>query len=450
MIQRYGYLFQQVNYLNSFLQNHGLCQKIFSTPHFLCFALRRPGETLWLYLGRGGEYQGIWVSKVAPPAGARIQDTFLSLARKHLITPWLSIKLDKLDRIILIKSSYFSKQQSFFFFWNGNDSYFLQHYFSQQSNSWISHKSWSSKDKIESEFEISQIELFEFFNEVGRKDLPDKLLPEAEAAEATLNHQMERYMVKINGHQTLSNLPSKKYLRKISNIKKDLEKLSHYNTLKNFLETNPANIPNELIFGDLKIKFPEQMTVEQKRNFAFNKLKNWKKNYVFMKDRLANEELSPTKNILPKPEKIIKPIWKSIDKKAKTILPATSANLGNCDFYQLPKFHASIAVGKSAQANDQLRNSWSQKTDYWFHLQDMPSAHVYIRPQDKFIFSQELFNLIGTLLLAESNSNATSASLIYCLEKDLKSIKGKSGTVKYKNEKRILFFIDKNFKDELK
>lgn len=441
MIQRYGYLFLQVNYLNSFLQNHGLCQKIFSTAHFLCFGLRRPGETIWLYLGRGGEYQGFWLSKVSPPSTARIQDKFLSLARKHLITPWHSIKLDHFDRIILVKSFYFAKYQYFLMFWNGNDSYFLQHYYNEQSNTWITHKSWNSNDKIENEQELSDTSLFEFFNEVGRKNLPDKLIPEPQGAEATLSYQIERYLSKLNNSQENNlNLPNKKHLKKLSNIKKDLEKLSHFNSLKSFLDTNPMEIPHELIFGELKIKFPKDMNVEQKRNFAFNKLKNWKKNYLFMQERLATEEVVPSAIINIKQEKVLKPIWKSTEKKSKPISLSLSVSFHQCEFFDLPNFHAKAALGKSAQANDQLRNSWSNKTDYWFHLTDMPSAHLYIRPLEKFVLSQELFNWVGSTLLAQGKSSMTSGNLLYCLAKDLKPIKGSAGTVRYKNEKRVLFF----------
>jgi predicted ribosome quality control (RQC) complex YloA/Tae2 family protein len=442
MIQRYGYLLLQVNYLNSFLQNHGLCQKIFSTPHFLCFGLRRPGETIWLYLGRGGEYQGFWLSKTSPPSTSRIQDTFLSLARKHLITPWISLKLDSFDRIISIKSSFYAKHQYFLMFWNGNDSYFLLHYHNEQKNCWIVHKSWSSNDKIELDVEISEDKLFDYFNDVGRKDLPDKQVPDEVSAEGTLAHQIERYIAKLNqGLEHHSNTHNKKQLRKLSNIKKDLEKLSHFNNLKNFLDTNPVTIDDELRFGDLKIKFPKGMNVEQKRNFAFNKLKNWKKNYVFMQERLSNEELAPSNSFTVKPEKILKPIWKNTEKKSKATSATSSAStFNNCDFFELPDFHASAALGKSAQANDQLRNSWSKKSDYWFHLQDMPSAHLYIRPTEKFVLSQELFNLIGSTLLEQGNSSITSGNLIYCLAKDLKPVKGSAGSVRFKNEKRVLFF----------
>lgn len=455
MIQRYGYLLYQVNHLNSFLQNHGLCQKIFSTPHFLCFSIRRPGESIWVYIGRGGEYQGLWISKTAPPSNARIQDTFLSLIRKHLITPWHLLKLDQLDRIILIKTSYFGKFQSFLYFWNGNDSYFLQHFYNELTNSWVIHKSWNTKLKIEIENELTETELFEIFNEVGRKNLPDKILPEESSVASVLSHQMERYLVKYTTTNDNSDKfeHSKKHLRKLTNIKKDLEKLSHYNTLKEYLDTNPEAIPDELVFGSLKIKFPLMMNLEQRRNFAFNKLKSWKKNYLFMQDRLTNEQATPTTLQPQKVEKIIKPIWRSIDQKKSQASDAAATtqknNFTNCSFHRIDTFHATIAIGKSATANDQLRNSWSKKTDYWFHLLDMTSAHIFVRPMDDFILSQDFFNFIGSLLLSQSNSTATSANMVYCLAKDLRPVKGQAGSVKYKNEKKVLFFFTPTYSQHL-
>ena len=442
MIQRYGYLHNQVYHLNSFLQNYGQCQKIYSTPHFLCFSLRRPSESLWIYLGRGGEFQGLWMSKSAPDATLRIQDTFLSLVRKYLISPWNQIILDQLDRIICIKANYFGKFQYFLFFWHGYESYFLQHYFDIDKKLWVLHKSWDSNNKIQFDCEQGLESLFSIFDEVGRRNLNDKTIPSQEESKIASAHQLEIYFAK---NLNINQLPQKnpKQLRKIENIKQDLEKLSQFNSLKNYLDTYPENIPDNLNFNGLKIKFAETMSNEQRRNFAFIKLKNWRKNYELMNLRLNNEQQklkdSPKK---PKLDRIIGPVWKS--KKHHTT-KTNKTEFTDCLFYKSEKFNVLLAIGKTALANDRLRNSWSIKSDYWFHLTDQPSAHLYVRFLGAINFSMDLLSSIGSILLTQSNLKTTSCNLIYCLAKDLKSIKGQAGAVTFKNEKRIMVFFDKNW-----
>ena len=395
-------------------------------------------------MGRGGDYQGLWVTKVAPPSKARIQDAFLALTRKHLITPWESVKLDKLDRIISIKSSFYGQSQYFLFFWGGAQSYFLQHYFEEKSQSWILHKSWDTQNKTFSKDQILEKDLFPYFDDVGRKNLPDKASPDTNTMKSITQLQMEKYL-NIIERQSLDNTLNKKQQRKIINIKKDLNKLSVFNELKTYLEKYPLDIPDVLSFGELKIKFPPESSLEQKRNLAFNKLKNWKKNYALMQERLIKEESTPMQQQNTLAEKIIKPIWKSqskissLESKSKK-LQKPQMQFENCKFLYWEEFKVHIAIGKTAQANDQLRNTWSKKTDYWFHLEGMPSAHLYLRGEGQIMLSKELFERIGELLLTESGYQMISATLIYCQAKDLKSIKGLPGSVRFKNEKRVAFF----------
>ncbi len=394
-------------------------------------------------MGRGADYQGLWVSKNSPPSNIRIQDTFLSLLRKHLISTWLSLKLDQLDRIISFKSVYYGKVQYFQFFWSGNHSYFLQFFYDHDKSHWILHKSWDSQNKVSHELELPEEELFHCFDAVGRKNLPDKSILNTVNIESILGLQIEKYSNSFK-ENSISNISNKKYDKKIKNIQSDLQKLSAFNELKNYLEKNLDSIPDVISFGDLKIKFPITTTLEQRRNLAFIKLKNWRKNYTFMQERL-NKELDKKPNITEKPpQKIIKPFWKSSNVQATLLMNSSNtsknnAKFDNCVFSTLSEFNVVIAIGKNSLANDILRNSWSKKTDYWFHLVDMTSAHLYLRPLGQLVLSQELFNTIGSLLLKESKVMLASASLIYCTAKDLKAVKGKPGSVRYKNEKKVSF-----------
>lgn len=444
MIQRYGYLSLQVNYLNSFIQNHAYCQKIFSTSHFLAFSIRRPGESIWFYLGRGGEYQGIWLSKSAPAPEIRVQDNLLAYTRKHLSTTWLSIELDSIDRIICINSSYFGKEQKFLYFWNGADSYFIHSYSPSENTFYNVYCSWNFKSFIKFDTSPSSEILFSLFNDVGRKNLPDKALPTLENPTSVAEHQVERYLSK----QTLlpeNTSDKKKIQKKLYNIKKDLDKLSNFNLLKSYLDAYPQDIPTTLSFGELKLKFPEESTLEQRRNIAYTKLKVWKNHFSLMTDRLRSEEssLSSLKPII-KSEKIIMPIWKVITEIKNTPIAHNINSEAIVEFFLLKDQSITLAIGLNAQGNDLLRSKWANKTDYWFHLSNDISAHVFCKFNCSYQLDQTLFNIIGSLILHKMKSSFIGGQLVYCLARDLRSIKGKPGSVTFKNSKTVQFWQIQN------
>lgn len=443
MIQRYGYLSLQVNYLNSFVQNHAYCQKIFSTPHFLAFSIRRPGESIWFYLGRGGEYQGIWVSKSAPSPEIRVQDTFLSYVRKHLLSTWLSIEIDPYDRIICIHTTYFGKAQKFLYFWSGADSYFIHTFSQENKNDYSVLKSWNFKFPSIMDTCPKTDLLFSYFDEVGRKNLPDKSLPTLDNLQSVAEHQIERYLSK-QIFLPENSKDKRKIQKKLENIKRDLEKLSQFNILKSYLDSFPQEIPVLLTFGDLKIKFPENSTIEQRRNLAYSKLKFWKKHYSLMSDRLKNEE-SNLSSLKPSPkiDKIIKPVWKIKPTNQAIPIEPISTN-SQFEFYFIKDFNIHLAIGLNAHGNDMLRKEWANKSDYWFHLIDDTSPHVFIKFVSTPVFDQRLFNIIGSLIVRKKKSNFLGGQIIYCLTKDLRSVKGKPGSVIYKNVKKVQFWLDQN------
>ena len=60
-------------------------QKAYSTPHFLVMQIRFPGKSVVLYIGRGNQYQGIFLSDKLPPTYLRVQDRLLDYLRKYLV-----------------------------------------------------------------------------------------------------------------------------------------------------------------------------------------------------------------------------------------------------------------------------------------------------------------------------------------------------------------------------
>ena len=60
-------------------------QKAFTTPHFLALSVRFPGKTVTLYIGRGNQFQGLFLADKMPPSYLRVQDRLLDYLRKYLV-----------------------------------------------------------------------------------------------------------------------------------------------------------------------------------------------------------------------------------------------------------------------------------------------------------------------------------------------------------------------------
>ena len=78
-----------------------LLQKAYTTPHFLALSFRFRGKTAVLYVGRGNQYQGIYIGEKMPPTHLRIQDKFLDYVRKYLVGSKFSKIVYELDKLQL-------------------------------------------------------------------------------------------------------------------------------------------------------------------------------------------------------------------------------------------------------------------------------------------------------------------------------------------------------------
>ncbi len=63
MKQNYYEINKSVNQYNEKIVKekfgYGQIQKIYSTPHLICFIVRYPGLNRYLYIGRGSNYEGV-------------------------------------------------------------------------------------------------------------------------------------------------------------------------------------------------------------------------------------------------------------------------------------------------------------------------------------------------------------------------------------------------------
>lgn len=102
----------------------------------------------------------------------------------------------------------------------------------------------------------------------------------------------------------------------------------------------------------------------------------------------------------------------------------------------------SIYVGKSSIQNAYLTHTFSTKTDYWFHVQQGPGAHVILRGayHEKSLRHAAMFAAYYS-----PNRGSSSIAVDYTLVKNIKKINGLPGyNVRYENQKTIYIDIDLN------
>src|SRR5690606_25335874 len=151
---------------------YGQMQKMYSMAYYISLAIRVPGKTNYLYLGRGGGHEGVWLTDTAPMALLRRKDNFLEYFRRHLSAcSFLDIVLDEKDRIISLVYQKFGTRQSILLFWRGRKLYFLHHFKDTPDSPFKILLSWRTKSFIPEE---ENPDLFPYFDEVGRTDEIDR------------------------------------------------------------------------------------------------------------------------------------------------------------------------------------------------------------------------------------------------------------------------------------
>ena len=398
-------------------------QKIYSTSRYVCFVLRIHSKTIYLYLGRGKGYEGIWVSEIAPKSFLRKKDKLLELIRKNCKNFSIQkINIDTKDRLIELILRKGDVSKSFYYAWIGRNSYFAME--NDQGKVLASWKSGRWCDR--SDFDFSS------FDEVGRLEIKKGKLKEEIAFESLLEQEEKDAEVS----KVTKKIISKKN-KLIRNIKSDIERLSSFIELKEKLikgelddELERANYKIKLIGIKLSIKSCENLF--QKKDVVFNKIKSVEKALSIQEERISKLEEDETKEFVENGLKVIQPIWK-IEKKDSIKKERT----GNYSTHIFDSF--TIGLGLSAQGNDDLRK-WASKQDIWVHSAEGTSAHAIVKLNDQSKM-QESLEQAAKLIRDKSFPNFGELDIIYTKVSDLKPVKGTPGLVRYKKEKhmRILF-----------
>lgn len=430
MIQYYLDLENQAKAIQSHALSGGQIQKIYSTAFYISMAIRTPGKTWHLYLGRGGGHEGIWLHDSPPPSALRRRDNFLEYFRRHLSScAFVGLTLDKFDRIVQLRYQKFGKLQSLLLFWRARRLYFIHHYQETPEGPHRLLLSWHGKAITPPE-EVG--ELFEYFDEVGRRQ--DMNLDLASTQVLGMDQLLEQELMASN-LKTSTSAPH--FLeRKRENIENDLRKARQWERLQSMLDKGTSLDGYEIKVGDHKIKFEGELNPYERRNLVFQKIKKLKRGENILSQRLqqVQEQLSgkASTTIVTSTIPLVRPVWGKDEKINK--VQAQPSDQGY-RVYKGPSFQ--VGVGLTSQGNDQLRAKWAGKEDFWFHLDGQKSAHVILKLTQSTTLETEAINTAASILAQFSHFNADWIPVIYTQVKNLKGVTGAPGMVIYKKEKHL-------------
>jgi predicted ribosome quality control (RQC) complex YloA/Tae2 family protein len=396
-------------------------QKAYSTPHFLVLSVRFPGITKAIYIGRGNQYQGIFLANGLPPSYLRVQDRLLDYLRKYLV----GARLGKME----VNES--GLACSFHFKNEHTDNAFLfgykerQLFFVRQSKEEI-YLSWSGETLEGKDF-------LTIVNSFG----PDKI--KITAAVNTSDWSIEDYLKseekKISG-QPIQKKKEKFLVRKIHNITEDLTSVKKWKLLEDDLKEERLDLSaDELKIHGQKIKLFGHTSPWLKRDLIFKKIKKLKKAEEILTTRLDESQIE-FENVKKgefdfevTKEKIIQPLW---------ITHGKQVTRQNEEFrvknFKLKNLFGVIAL--DAISNDYIR-SMAAKDHYWFHVENYPGSHLIMKTDDFSKLSFEDLAVIASVLRDYSKLAILEIPIIYSQIKNIKGVKGVKGEVIVKKPKHL-------------
>jgi predicted ribosome quality control (RQC) complex YloA/Tae2 family protein len=430
MIQYYLDLENQAKAIKDIRLTGGQIQKIYSTAYYISMAIRTPGKTWHLYLGRGGGHEGLWLHDSPPPSQLRRKDNFLEYLRRHISScSFLGLELDKYDRIVKLNYQKYGKVQSMLLFWKSRKLYFIHYYQESPEGGFKLLLSWRGKAITLPE---EPKDLNTLFKEVGRRE---DLKHDYKSLDPLNMGQLLEDELKTSALKGLSQNPT--FLqRKRDNIEDDLRKAQQWKRLQNMLDKGDSLEGYEIKIGDHKIKFEGELNPYERRNLVFQKIKKLKRGENILNERLqhVSEQLDGkvvTKVAANSTIPIIKPVWG----KDEVINPV-EVKKSEDDYRVFKNSSFQIGVGLSSHGNDQLRSRWAKKEDIWFHLDGLKSAHIIVKLLDRSLDS-EIINTAASILAHFSHFNGEWIPVVYTQVKNLKGVTGAQGMVIYKKEKHL-------------
>lgn len=424
MISRYSQIRQQVKELSGLLGTPAHIQKIYSSAWYLCLQLRFPGRTLYLYLGRGGGHEGLWLDPSPIPSALRLRDTWLEWCRKNLTSSLLSeVEIDSQDRAIRLRFVHGGVAKDLYILWAGRTSYFAVNYI--DSGEWFI--PWGGESE----------EGFKVFDQVGRTTVANTEESSVELPPVSALLQLEKTQLeKLYNPKT----KIKSLKRKIDKIQSDLNRIRSWPRFQEWIQKqNPEEFENktEVKFEDLHYKFPANLSGWQRRDWLFQQTKRLKGAEEKQSLRLiqTEKELESKTTYSSSAENIIKPIrpvWGNVSPVKNKIEKSDQ------DYEIHTEDNFKVGIGKTAQGNDQLRKNWGKGEDWWVHAAHGTSAHAIIKLNAEGQVSPQQIQRAAFLIAKYSGSEATQIEVVVTQVKNVRGVPGKAGMVTYKKSKTLL------------
>lgn len=392
-------------------------QKAWTTPHFLVFSLRFPGKTVNVYIGRGNQYQGVYLSEKAPSSYLRVQDRLLDYIRKYLVGSRLGkCEVDEKHQAFLFHYKTEHSDNSFLFGYKERQLFFIRQSKEEIFTSW-------NAEVSEGKSLVSVLDDFH----------PDK------AVASGREFQIQDYLdeeAKKNGGKPLQKKKEKFLVRKLQNIEKDFEEVKKWSLLETDLLEEKIDLSlEELNLHGQRIKFHGIESPWQKRDLIFKKIKKLKKAEEILAQRLeeTKAELEKVKSgefeLEVTKEKVIQPLW-------STGMKASKASHGEFNVKEFRLRDMSGVIALDAASNDHIRTQ-AHKEHYWFHIENYPGSHLIMKTDDFAKFKMEDLEAIASMLRDFSKLTITEIPVLYSQLKNIKGMKGVKGEVIVKKPKHL-------------
>lgn len=394
-------------------------QKAYTTPHFLVLSVRFPGKTVAIYIGRGNQYQGVFLGEKLPPSYLRVQDRLLDYLRKYLVGARLGkMEVDDKSMVSLFHFKNEHSDNAFLFGYKER-----QLFFAKQSKEEV-YLSWSG-ETLESRNLLSLVDVFG----------PDKITAAVNQKEWTIAEYLVEEAKKISG-QRVQRKKEKFLVRKIHNISEDLATVKNWNLLQDDLVEERIDLnTDELKLHGQKIKLFGLASPWLKRDVIFKKIKKLKKAEEILSTRLEESQVE-FENVQKgefefevTKEKVIQPLWITHARQSKP--QHSEHNIKNFKIKNLTG-----VIGLDALSNDAIR-SQASKEHYWFHIENYPGAHGIVKTDDFSKLSIEDLSAIASMLRDYSRLDILEIPMLYSQLKNVKGLKGTKGEVIIKKPKHL-------------
>lgn len=343
-----------------------------------------------------------------------------------------NISVSEEDRVLTLSGFKERSPISVHFFWRGRDLFFA-HEIEKQDHIEL-FQSWVGKQKVPRGARDG-LGTDSLFIEVGFGTIKNR----SKQNDFEISEYLSSFSKSIEVGQAIKN-------KKLKTIDKMRAELKRFDVLDYLERQTKENLEDVKTIGDgrFKVIFKGLEGHFKKREFLFDKLKAWKgsRNQLEKRLRALETELGDTKQ---KKEnafhgKIIEPVWNfkvekdSLVKKEKYI-----------------KFiynNWSCFLGRTALENDQIRKEIAKKEDWWLHLENYKSGHLFVKSDGEDLSPQDL-TILASALVELNNIELADLPLLYTKVKNLKGVKGAPGMVNYKKEKHLTVFFDPEWRQKL-